>query len=141
VITFDNSQISVNQNGEFTIKVGSIPGWRSIQRVDFIEVPSMCRFSYCKKKDAAQRTTKGEYQMYCKYPSETMLEIQCDKCSGPHLLTQKMCSANLKTKSPLFRSKPGWYNVKTGQRLKTTPTPFEEEFSRSGNVSRVSFNR
>ena len=69
-----------------------------------------------------------------------MLEIQCDKCSGPHLLTKKMCSANLKTKSPLFRSKPGWYNVKTGQRLKTTPKPLDEEFSRSGNVARVSFN-
>ncbi len=134
-----NSRISVNRAGKYTVSsvVSNIPSWRSIKRIDYIEVPSMCRYSYCTKADS--RVEKGSVDLYCKMPSETMLRIQCDKCSGPHLLNNRECSANLQTKSRLFSSPAGWYDAKTGLRLNQPFIQTDEIFSRSGNVSRVSF--
>ena len=129
------TEVSIDQEGDRSVNIKALPGWRSIQAVDFIETPTMCRYSYCTKGD--KRSIKGLYSMYCKFPSETMMQIQCDKCSGPHRITNKLCSANLKVKSRLFHSKPGFYDIKTGRRLPKTPVKIDEESSRSGNVSRV----
>ena len=138
-IKTSGKQISVNRKGElsFSRKSTSVPSWRTIKRVDFIQVPSMFRFSYCTKADA--NTVKGVVKMYCKFPSETMLKIQCDKCSGPHLQRNKTCSATLGINSRLYASTPGFYDVQTGQKISSKLIKIDEEFSRSGNVSRISF--
>jgi hypothetical protein len=135
VVKRGDTEISIDQAGGRNVNIKTLPGWRSIQALDFIETPTMCRYSYCTKVD--KQSTKGVYSMYRKFPSDTMLQIQCDKCSGPHRTTNNLCSANLKVKSRLFSAKPGFYNIKTGQRLPKTPRLLDEEWARAGNVSRV----
>ena len=136
-ITSDVSVVSITFDGHVKSKPRRLPTWRSIRKVDFISVPSMDRYVFCSDKDRAN--TMGTFYMYSKIPSASMLQEQCDKCSGPHLSSQKTCSANLHVPSPLFKAPPGFYSVKTGKRLERQPQLIETTFSRSGTVARCTF--
>ena len=99
--------------------------WSQLTNPDMLLLPTFERlFIVDSKKKQREKAAKSEpqvYEAYLKRPSPTMNEIGCDRCAGPHSAKTMLCSANLRVVSPFLLKQPGFYLIKTGERV--TPQP------------------
>ena len=64
-----------------------------------------------------------------KPPSDTMVELGCDRCAGPHRPDNAACSATLGITSHIANTE-GLFHLTTGQRIKSS----WEIVSESGDI-------
>ena len=142
-------KVHIFASGAQRVRQSIVPSWFAIKRPSYIQVPSLDRFAFVKvpkegddlKPVAGGPKDKPDgkmYDMFRKPATEAMKAMQCDFCAGPHSNTNTMCSATLGIQSPYSSCEPGFYDIKTRQKLADI-TIVDEVYAAHARVSKATF--
>lgn len=144
-----NVKVHIFASGKQRVRQALVPSWFSIKRPVYIEVPTLDRFAYVKVPEDGEdlkpvaggpkdKPDAKVYEMFRKPATDKMKDMQCDACAGPHNKKNALCSATLKLQSPYNSLEPGFYDIKTRQKLPNISV-LDEVYAASARVSKVTF--